>query len=208
MNIEKLKRAEHEFLMRYPGGFENPEMVQISKKHKPEKMNQLALTVFAPEKFTFPEEIVSNMVKVVTQSSMISVFEKPQFRDFVKTLNANERMLMTKGLEEFIHGDQELGFKILIDILLIGKMAKWPIVTICPVYYRPTVEVFLKPTTVKFIVNYYELDEIKYNSRPSFEFYKRFRAFIDEMKTLVSPSLCPSNPAFTGFLMMGMHEHN
>ncbi|PKM94635.1 MAG: hypothetical protein CVU84_08950 [Firmicutes bacterium HGW-Firmicutes-1] len=208
MNVEKLKQAEHEFLMRYPGGFEHPDMVKISKKHHPEKMNQLAQTVFAPEKFAFPEEIVNNMVKVVSQSSMISLFEKPKFRDFVNTLNADERMLLAKGLEETIHGNQEMGFQWIIDILLIGKMAKWPIVTICPVYYRPTVEVFVKPTTAKFIVQQFELKEIKYQSRPNFDFYQRFKEYIDEMKTLVSPTLSPSNPAFTGFLMMGMPEHN
>lgn len=208
MNIERLKKAEHEFLMRYPGGFEHPDMIEISKKHKPEKMNQLAQSVFAPEKFAFPEEIVSNMVKVVTQSSMISVFEKPQFRDFVKTLNANERALLAKGLEEIIHGDQAHGFNLLVDILLIGKMAKWPIATICSVYYRPTFEVFVKPTTAKFIVEHYQLANLKYKPRPSYEFYYRFREYINEMKSIVSPSLSPSNPAFTGFLMMmGMPEH-
>jgi len=209
MNIDRLRQAEHEFLMRYPGGFEHPDMVLISKKHKPEKMNQLAQNVFAPERFAFPEEVVNNMVKIVTQSSMISVFEKPQFRDFVKTLSSNERVLLAKGLEEMIHGNQEHGFSLLIDILLIGKMAKWPIATICSVYYQPTIEVLIKPTTVKFIVDHYQLDDIKYKPRPSYEFYYRFRDYINEMKTLVSKSLAPSNPAFTAFLMMmGMPEHN
>lgn len=207
MNIEKLKQAEHEFLMRYPGGFEHPEMLVISKKHKPEKMNQLAQASFAPEKFLFPEEIVSNMVKIVTQSSMISLFEKPQFRDFVKMLSSDERALLARGLEEILHGNQELGYRWLIDVLLIGKMAKWPIVTICPVYYRSNVEVFVKPTTAKFIIEHFELKDIKYLPRPSFDFYQRFKTAIDEMKTLVSPSLSPNNPAFTGFLMMGMPEH-
>ncbi len=208
MNIERLKQAEHEFLMRYPGGFEHPEMLGISKKHKPEKMTQLAQTFFAPEKFAFPEEIVSNMVKLVTQSSMISLFEKPKFRDFVKMLSTDERGLLARGLEEMLHGNQELGYRWLIDVLLIGNMAKWPVVTICPVYYRPTVEVFVKPTTAKFIIEHFQLQDIKYQPRPSYDFYLRFKAAIDIMKSLVSPSLSPNNPAFTGFLMMGMPERN
>lgn len=208
MNIERLKQAELEFLMRYPGGFEHPEMVKIGKKHKPEKMNLLAETSFAKEKFAFPEEIVSNMAKIVSQSSMISLFEKPQFRDFVKILSADERGLLAKGLEEIIHGNAEVGYRLMIDMLLIGKMAKWPIMTICQVYYRPTVEVFVKPTTAKFIIEHFELRDIKYHPRPSYDFYQRFKGYIDEMKKLVSPSLSPNNPAFTGFLMLGMPERN
>ncbi|MBC7958495.1 MAG: hypothetical protein H7X94_01400 [Vallitaleaceae bacterium] len=208
MNIEKLKKAEHEFLMRYPGGFDNPEMVALSKKHKPEKMTELARSFFAPEKFVFTEEIVSNMVKIISQSSMISIFEKPQFRDFVKVLSSDERVLLARGLEEMLHGDQELGYRWMIDVLTIGKMAKWPIVTICPVYFNPKVEVFVKPTTTKFVINHFELKDIEYKPRPSYEFYKRYKAHIEEMKALVTPCLYPSNPAFTAFLMLGMPEHN
>lgn len=208
MNVEKLMKAEHEFLMRYPGGFNHPEMVAIGKKHKPEKMNQMAQDFFASHQFAFPEQIVEHMVKVITQSSMVSIFEKPQFRDFAKSLSRDERVILAKGLEETIHGNQAMGYQLMIDILQIGKMAKWPIVTICPVYYRPIEEVFVKPTTAKFIIEHFELKDIHYKPRPSYEFYNKFRVYIQEMKKLVSPTLSPNSPAFTAFLMMGMPEHN
>ncbi len=48
MNNAKLKAAEAEFMERYPGGFSNPRMLEIAKKHKVEKMKQMAQDSFAP----------------------------------------------------------------------------------------------------------------------------------------------------------------
>ena len=42
MNLERLKKAENQFLSRYPGGFEHPDLVQVLKKHKMERMVDLA----------------------------------------------------------------------------------------------------------------------------------------------------------------------
>ena len=87
MNIQKLHEAEAQFFARYPGGFEDPELVEIVKKHKIEKMNKLATESFAPEKFEDIDQIVVAMNKVVTQSSLVSIFEKPKFRDMTKVLD-------------------------------------------------------------------------------------------------------------------------
>lgn len=38
MNLEKLALAEKHFLQRYPGGFNHPELQELSKKHKMEKI--------------------------------------------------------------------------------------------------------------------------------------------------------------------------
>jgi hypothetical protein len=38
MNLKKLLQAEAAFFMRYPGGFNHPEMEALGKKHKMDKM--------------------------------------------------------------------------------------------------------------------------------------------------------------------------
>ena len=43
MNIQKLKQLEHEFLARYPEGFASPEMKEVVKRHKPDKMDVINL---------------------------------------------------------------------------------------------------------------------------------------------------------------------
>ena len=98
MNIEKLKEAEAAFLDRYPGGFENPEMVAIAKKHKMDQMVFYTQESFHKENFRMPDLIVDRMVKVASRSSMVSVFEKPKFRDYAYALAPDRKRRLTDGL--------------------------------------------------------------------------------------------------------------
>lgn len=203
MNRDKLKEANARFLAEYPGGFSHPAMLEIVKKHRVEKMNKLAQDSFGREQFNNPEKIVDAMVKVVSQSSMVSVFEKPKFRDLAKGMIPSEKERMAMGLREFLHGDQAAGFDLMLDLLAEYKLAKWPLLTICPVYYRPDVEVFIKPTTVKEVIRYFELDGLKYSPKPSYSFYKAYREEINRMKKESGLSL-NDNAAFCGFLFMAV----
>ena len=206
MNRKKLKEAEERFLLRYPGGFSNPSMLEIAKKHKVEKMNKMAQDSFAIENFDNTGRIIDSMTKVVSQSSMVSVFEKPKFRDLVKSISDDERVRLSHGLKEFLHGDQEGGFKLMTDLLREYKLVKWPLITVCPVYYRPGVEVFIKPTTVKGVIEYFELEGLKYSPKPTFEFYRDYREQINRIKKEVDASLQVDNAAFCGFLMMSLEK--
>ena len=60
----------------------------------------------------------------------------------------------------------------------------------------------MKPNTTKRVIRYLELDDLVYKPRPSWEFYARYRDTINEMKSMVNPSLSANNAAFTGFLMV------
>lgn len=202
MNILKLKEAETNFLKRYPGGFNHPDMLIISKKHKPEKMKTMARESFSEELFNNPGQIVENMIKVVTRSSMVSLFEKPKFRDYAKMISDDEKAILSKGLYELLYNNQELGFNMMLDILKLGKLAKWTLMTICPVYFNPQTEVFIKPTTVKGVIKHFEIENLVYNAKPTYEFYSRYRDIINNMKKEVDVSLFPDNAAFSGFLMM------
>ncbi|WP_371361786.1 hypothetical protein SRRS_31220 [Sporomusa rhizae] len=207
MNKAKLKEAEEKFIMQFPGGFSNPQMIELTKKHKVEKMKKMAQDSFAIERFEFADNIIDSMGKVVSQSSLISVFEKPKFRDLIKVLSDSEKEHLTHGLKEFLHGDQAFGFGLMTGLLQEYKLAKWPLLTIYPIYYRPSVEVFIKPTTAKGIIEYFELTGIKYNSTPTFEFYKSYREQIMQMKQKVHTSLQVDNAAFCGFLMMTLENY-
>lgn len=206
MNKVKLKKVEEEFLMRYPGGFSNPQMLEIAKKHKVEKMNKLAQDSFVIEQFENPTIIVDSMNKIVSQSSVVSLFEKPKFRDFVKAISENEKVCLANGLKEFLYGDQGIGFDLMVALLREYKLAKWPLLTVCPVYCRPNTEVFIKPTTAKGIIEYFELEGLKYNPNPTFEFYCAYREQINRMKKEVDVSLQVDNAAFCGFLMFSLEN--
>ncbi len=207
MNIEKLKQAEERFFLHYPAGFEDPILLEIVKKHKGAKMNKLAQDSFAPEQFENPIKIVDSIYKIVSQSSMVSIFEKPKFRDLIKFISDLEKEHLSHGMYEFFYGDQAFGFNMIAGLLKEYKLAKWPIITACPVYFNPSVEVFVKPTTAKNVINYFELEGLQYHPTPTYEFYNAYREQINKMKSLVDVSLQKDNAAFSGFLMMSMEEN-
>ena len=118
MNIQKLKSAEAAFLERYPGGFEHPDMVEIGKKHKMDQMVAFTQESFARENFQMPDLIVDRMIKVVSRSSMVSVFEKPKFRDYANPLPPARKRELADGLWAVLYGDQQHGFERMLAVLV------------------------------------------------------------------------------------------
>ena len=204
MNIKKLKDAESRFLKKYPGGFAHPDMVAIGKKHKVQQMVALAQESFKKRHFSEPHTIASQMVKVVSRSSMVSMFEKPKFRDMVNDASSDVVVSLTAGLKKLLHANQQKGFETMVDTLQPYKLAKWALVTIIPNYYRPDDEVFVKPTTAKGVIDYFELQGLQYKPLPSWDFYENYREAILTMKSKVDPLITTNNAAFCGFLMMSI----
>ena len=204
MNEARLKQAERWFLTKYPGGFAHPELTAVGKKHRLDKMQAFVEESFAKKKFRDTDELLADWVKLVSRASLVSIFEKPKFRDLVSNLTPKEKNRITAGLKAQLHGDQEKGFEQVLQILLRYKFAKWSIISLAPVYANPQDEVFVKPTTAKGIISYLELDNLVYRPRPSWEFYTEFRRQIAQLRTRVDPSVAPNSPAFTGFLMMAL----
>lgn len=202
MNQKKLKQAEAQFMQRYPGGFSHPDMQAVGKKHRMDKMVALAQGEFAKGKFKNPETVAEAMVKVVSRSSLVSMFEKPRFRDSVRIMSHSEKDVLTTGLEEFLHGKRQAGFELMTEALRQWKLAKWSLLTVIPNYYHPQDEVFVKPATAKGVIDYFELTGLSYSAQPSWDFYERFRDAVLKMKAAADPLLAPSNAAFLGFLMM------
>ncbi|MBV1906097.1 MAG: hypothetical protein KUG75_08465 [Pseudomonadales bacterium] len=192
--------------MQYPGGFADPEMEKIGKRHNVDKMTLMAKESFNQQACSNVHLAAENMVKIINRSSMISMFEKPKFRDFVKGLDENGKAFMVNALSQLLHNraqaKQRAGFEALVDILRTEKLAKWSLVTIIPAYYAPQREIFVKPTTTKNVLRYFEITDPVYKPSPTWEFYQKYRKLINQAKTNIDPNLSPTNAAFTGFLMM------
>ncbi len=75
-----------------------------------------------------------------------------------------------------------------------------------PVYFRPQIEVFVKPTTAKGVIKFFELESLQYKPTPTWAFYEEYRAVINAMKSKADACLAPSNAAFTEFLMMSLES--
>ncbi len=203
MKLDKLKAAETAFMERYPGGFQNPEMLETGRKHRLATLSQRAREAYQPENFNEIEIMSEAIIKTVTASSMVSVFEKPKFRDFVRELPAIHRARLCSHIYQLLHGDKERGFNELRELLVKGKVAKWTIMTVFPYYWNPNEEAFIKPTTAKTIIAYYELEHLTYRPLPYWEFYLGFRDELKSMMAQVHPLLGPDLAAFSAFLMIG-----
>lgn len=208
MNIEKLLEAEALFVEKFPGGFEHPTMLEIAKKHKPEKMQAFAIEKFEKQCFDKHQEIIENWIKLTTMSSMVSVFEKPKFRDFLRALPDDQKKFAAENLYSLLYDNEQFAFENLNDLLKLGKINKWTVLTVLRAYRRPDYDVFVKPTTAKGTINYFEIQGLKYSASPSFEFYSRYRDVINEMKSHTTRLNTDNNAAFSGFLMIAMGEYN
>ncbi len=204
MNQDKLKVAEANFLAQYPKGFADEGMQTILKRHNMDKMLAFAQESFSPDCYSHVEQTIAAMVKCVSRSSMVSMFEKPKFRDFCARLDAAQKAFLVDSLIELLHGDQQAGFEGMVDLLRSEKLAKWSLMTIIPTYYAPTKEVFVKPTTAKGVIAHFEVEDLVYKPQPTWAFYKSYRTLINRNKKKVAKSLSPSNAAFSGFLMMSL----
>jgi len=87
VNLEKLKESEEIFFVRYPEGFDDEEMKKIAKKHKISKMKEMAREMFAEDRFSDTDAVMEDLIKIVSRSSLVSVFEKAKFKDYGKGLH-------------------------------------------------------------------------------------------------------------------------
>jgi hypothetical protein len=202
MNINKLKNLESAFLSIYPEGFESEDMLKVRKKHNINKLSNYVREVCSKENLSKGTDTVPDLVKIITKSSMVSVFEKMRFRDLIKEFSEEEKSLLVNAIYENIHGNEAGGFNEMVYLLKPYKLAKWTIITAFRAYYNLDYDVFMKPTTVKKIIRYLELNNIQYDTTPNYLLYSEYRNYFNEMKQSVDKSLSPNNPAFSGFLMM------
>jgi len=205
LNYQKLKDAEGSFLQRYPGGFADPGMEAVKKKHNVDKLVEFAQQNLVRANFNRPEFIAETLVKIVSRSSMVSMFEKPKFRDFVKSLNSQEKQALADTFEKRLYGRQkQRGFEEFLGMLSHHKLAKWAVISVVPFYFSPNKEAFVKPTTAKGILAYLEVDDFIYRPTPTWAFYQSYLDLLGEIKKQVVPTLSPNNAALTGFLMMSI----
>lgn len=208
MNITKLKAMEEQFLIRYPGGFQNPEMVQVAKRHNISKLVSFAQSELGAEAFLDPDKALEDIGKLVARSSLVSVFEKTAFKNHVNGLPPLERADLAEAFRELLYGNQEAGFGQTVDLLAPYKLAKWPIITAVLYYMNPMTELVVKPTTVKAVIDGFALEDVVYQPRPAYDFYRKYRERILLLKQTLGEELQVENGAFCGFLMFATGRFN
>lgn len=201
---DKLKHCEIKFLEDHPEGFASESLKDINRKHNFSKMVTITQENLEKSKFRDVDQVINSLLEIVNKSSLVSRFEKPKFKEFITSISDIEKELLVRGYEMLLYENEKNGFNQILEVYTSYNIAKWPIMSIVQACFKPGENVFIKPTTVKNIIKYFEIDTIKYSSKPTYEFYNSFRDIINDMKVNVDASLYPSNAAFSGFLMMTM----
>ena len=206
MNLEKLKDVETEFLLQYPKGFEDAVFFPTMKKFDPSKLEAFTKENLKKENFSNPNLLVDSFFQIIQKSVLVSLFDKLKFRDMKDSLTSYEKDMLSIELFELIHGNQKDGFEGLVEYLSQYNLAKWTIISVVLYYNDRQKEYFIKPTTTKNVIKYFEIKDLIYKPTPSFEFYDSYKKILNEMKKNVDKSLHPDNAAFTGFLRIGMED--
>lgn len=204
MNMAKFEEQQTRFLFHYPGGFENPEMKAIEKKHNVTKWITFMKDQLNEAVFEDWELAVERITKVVVGSSLVSVFEKTAFKNMIQGMTPNEKEALSESVKVLLYGNQQEGFESLCEVLGQYKNAKWPIITVLMYYANPEGEALVKPTTAKGALEYFEVEAFKYVSKPNYVFYCQFRDWVIGLRKQAVPELQVDNAAFCGFLMFAI----
>lgn len=204
MNLIKLKDIEEEFLIQYPEGFEDEKLFPTMKKFNPSKLEEFTKESLKKENFSNPNLVVEAFFKIIQKSVLVSLFDKLKFKDMLLSLSSYEKDMLSIELYELLHGNTKNGFEGLVDFLEQYKLAKWTIISVVLYYNDRQKEYFIKPTTTKNVIKYFEIKDLIYKPKPSYEFYNSYKKVLNTMKKEVHKSLRKDNAAFTGFLRMGM----
>jgi hypothetical protein len=202
--MKKLKDMEEEFLTFYPTGFEDAKFFPTMKKFDPSKLEEFTKENLKKENFSNPNLVVQSFFQIIQKSVLVSLFDKLKFRDMLANLTSYEKDMLSIELYELLHGNQKNGFEGLVEFLAQYNLAKWTIISVVLYYNDRQVEYFIKPTTTKNVIKYFEIKDLVYKPTPSFEFYNSYKKVLNEMKKNVDKSLSFDNAAFTGFLRIGM----
>ena len=206
MNIKKLKDIEEEFLTFYPMGFQDAKFFPTMKKFDPSKLEAFTKENLKKDNFSNPNFVVDAFFKIIQKSVLVSLFDKLKFRDMLENLTSYEKDMLSIELYELLHGNQKNGFDGIVEFLSQYNLAKWTIISVVLYYNDRQKEYFIKPTTTKNVIKYFELENLVYKPTPSFEFYNAYKKVLNKMKKNVHKSLHPDNAAFTGFLRIAMED--
>ena len=78
-------------------------MVAVGKKHRVDQIAEQTQTLLAKDKFRQQGQVMDDIIRVISRSSMVSMFEKPKFRDYVNGLSRDDRAYLAAGFKEMLH---------------------------------------------------------------------------------------------------------
>ena len=182
------RACRRKFLQLFPNGFRDADYIELEREYKWETHLNWEETLpraqfrrlLRDKQFA---EIAARAVRVEQRSrySMIFSFEKMALRDAVSS--ARGARLFAEGLYDLLHGRAALSRRFERWTATVAELPRkqtrvltWPLVTVFGFIAQPDVHILLKPKVTRAAALLYDFD-LRYQSRPSWEAYRRFLQF-------------------------------
>ena len=184
-------RCRRKFLQFYPGGYRDPDYVELERNYKWNAHEKWRTTL---DRITYRSllrskkfhEIAHIAVSIESRTNLLFSFEKMAIRDAVHR-PAGARTFAT-ALYEYLYGagpdDKRFeSWCAAIEALprRQTRVLTWPIVTVFPFIARPDRYIYLKPTVTREAAKAYGID-FHYESRPNWSTYASLITFAEQVR--------------------------
>ena len=184
-------RCRRKFLQFYPGGYRDPDYVELERSYKWNAHEKWSTTLdriayrslLRSRKY---HEIARAAVAIESRTNLLFSFEKMAIRDAVHGLSG-ARTFAT-ALYEYLYGagPDDTRFEnwcAAIEALprRQTRVLTWPIVTVFPFIARPDRYIYLKPTVTREASKAYSFD-FHYESRPNWPTYASLVSFAEQVR--------------------------
>ncbi|WP_440027496.1 hypothetical protein [Chromobacterium amazonense] len=191
--MDRYAAIDADFLVRFPGGFQDPDWIALARKHKSyakaEALCQRELTrgkLDAALESGKLADATQACRQIISLATTVSTFEKIAFRNFMDNRDLNQPFI--QALRDVLHDFGPASFETYVDTLAMARTdpkanaAKWPIVSCFLACFDPQRHVCIKPTTVKKVAARLGVD-IHYQSRPNYECYEAVRRMVLDFRS-------------------------
>lgn len=194
INKQTAKSIDQMFLTIFPDGLEDQTWNDLGKKHDPTKIFKVLENELSEKelkkllKQKDYETICEVTTKLVKKCTVVSVFEKVAFSNFIAKETSAE---FCNALYNFLYNYSEESFESFVSVLSKHKhsknanAAKWPIISFLKAYQDPNSYVILKPNTVKAVAKALEFD-IEYSPRPNYNTYCKVLEMVKQYQSVSS----------------------
>jgi hypothetical protein len=181
-------RCRRKFLGFYPGGFRDPDYLELERGYKWDTHERWQRVLDRREFRSLLRrgehaEIAARAVRVEQQSrhSMIFSFEKMALRDAVRLPHG--AVAFAEGLYAYLHGGGSLERRFAQWVEVVGALPRkqtrvltWPLITVFGFIAQPERHMFLKPLVTRAAARVYGFD-FAYSSRPDYATYASLLEF-------------------------------
>ena len=190
-SLSKPQRARRKFLRVFPGGFRDPDYLELERDYKWNAHRRWDATLDQAQfrdklKAKAYSEIAAIATSIESRTNLLFSFEKMALRDAVRSPAGAETF--ARGLFSLLHGDGAMEDRFAAWIETVASLPRrqtrvltWPAVTVFGFIAQPKTHFFLKPTVTREAARRYGA-ELPYASRPSWPLYRDLLSFVSAVR--------------------------